>query len=61
MTMPCEQEDNEPSKFKRYFPDRFDADGKFYVFDEQDGGAECAGPFDTLDEAIAVANAMGQE
>lgn len=35
----------------RFFADRFDADGKFYVFDDKQGGGEYAGPFNTPNEA----------
>lgn len=42
----------------RYFADKFDADGKFYVFDEQDQCSECAGPFDTIEQARAKAHEM---
>lgn len=39
----------------RYRADRFDGDNpqRFYVFDTHDAGFECAGPFDTIAEAIA--------
>jgi hypothetical protein len=42
----------------RYFYDRFDADGKFYVFDHEDGGSECAGPFETREEAQEAEKAL---
>lgn len=35
----------------RTYVDTFDADGKFYIWDERTGN-EVAGPFDTVDEAI---------
>jgi hypothetical protein len=37
----------------RYRADRYDADGRFYVFDTENAGQECAGPFDSQEEAIA--------
>ena len=43
---------------KRYFADRYDADGKFYVFDQSNAGSECAGPFDTYEEAARSANLL---
>lgn len=33
------------------FIDVYDADGKHYIFDEGDNGAQAYGPFDTYDEA----------
>lgn len=46
---------------KRFYAEVFDADGKFYVFDAEDGGAECAGPFDTLGEAEREADRLNKE
>lgn len=45
----------------RYFADRFDEDGEFYVFDDVDGGAEACGPFDTLAEAEQAANNLNTD
>lgn len=41
---------------RRYYADKFDADGKFYVFDEANAGSEACGPFDTLTEAGEIAD-----
>lgn len=45
----------------RYFADIFDGDGKWYVFDEADAGAECAGPFATEGEARQSANDLNTD
>ena len=42
----------------RYFADRFDADGLFYVFDDVDAGQQCAGPYPTLDDAEQLRAAL---
>jgi hypothetical protein len=45
----------------RFFADRFDADGKFYVFDDKQKGGEYAGPFDTPNEAQSESDRLQQE
>jgi len=45
----------------RYFADIFDADGKAYVFDELNFGAECCGPFDSLNDALQAANDLNTD
>jgi hypothetical protein len=35
----------------RFYADRFDAEGTYFVFDDESQGSECAGPFSTLAEA----------
>jgi hypothetical protein len=36
---------------KRFFADRYDAEGVYYVFDQNQAGSAVAGPFDTLEQA----------
>lgn len=52
MTVQVASHRPDPDRFRA---DRFDGDGepaRFYVFDTHNGGEECAGPFDTIDNAI---------